>query len=173
MPRRRDYFLTLRCPTPGCTEQPTVYGYTTQRDYRDAVKRYGHTFACLRHRKPGEVLDPADNPRTSITYVSVGLTRYSTVDKKHYPIGLFWVTEQELATSDDPTGSGSLYGPGFKAWAKDFPEGTRITVTAEATLPEVLPGVEEDTPLTAAGGTGESTPAVPAAHHPVRPDQFF
>ncbi len=31
--------------------------------------------------------------------------------------------------------SGFMFGPGFKAWAKDFPVGTRIRVTAEITLP--------------------------------------
>jgi hypothetical protein len=39
-------------------------------------------------------------------------------------IGLFWNGK-----------SGFEFGPGFKAWSKDFPEGTILRVTAEILLP--------------------------------------
>lgn len=47
----------------------------------------------------------------------------------HLPEHLFWIA------SDEKSGSGLTFGPGFKAFAKDFPEGTRLVITARIEAP--------------------------------------
>lgn len=69
-----------------------------------------------------------------MTYVSVAKTYYNNVEKEHRLLGLFWVKESRLV-ENNPSGNGFVWGPGFKAYAKDFPEGTRVTITAEVLVP--------------------------------------
>ncbi|AYD83936.1 hypothetical protein SEA_GETALONG_76 [Gordonia phage Getalong] len=47
------------------------------------------------------------------------------------PYGKFWARH------------GFVTGPGFKAWADDFPAGTTLIVTAEVVLPEAGGSDEE------------------------------
>lgn len=118
---RRTYTLTLRCPTKGCTERPTFYEYTSQREYAEALKDYpGRTQACTRHRRPDEVLSVENFVRHHVLVAS----------KVPNVSGLYWMVE-----GAERGGSGFEYGPGFKAYARDFPEGTRLLVTAEIELP--------------------------------------
>jgi hypothetical protein len=44
--------------------------------------------------------------------------------------GLFWIKEGETS------GSGFIFGAGFRAFADDFPEGTRLEVTAKVEVPK-------------------------------------
>ena len=74
---------------------------------------YGNVFIysngrwrCVRHSQPDEVLS-AENPETTCEL---------TVEQK--PGGRYFGN------------FGFVHGPGFKAFAKDFPEGTKIVVTA-------------------------------------------
>lgn len=122
---RRTYTLTLRCPTKGCAERPTFYEYTSQREYADAVKRYpDRTSPCSRHRKPEEVLSVEN------------FVRHHVLVAKRVPevSGLYWLSEDK-----GRGGSGFECGPGFKAYARDFPEGTRLLITAEIELPGPCP----------------------------------
>jgi hypothetical protein len=113
---RRRYTLTVRCGYEGCCE----YGHyePENRDhYIDLEKRYGQRrWRCVRHAKPEEVLSPT-NLRRQHEIVS----EHSYYEGKS--IGLYW------------NHFGMVSGPGFKAYAKDFPEGTKIIVTAEIVLP--------------------------------------
>lgn len=113
---RRTYTLLLRCPAKGCTSRPTFYEYTNRRDYMDGVRRYrGGTTPCTRHLRPDEVLS-ADAPERTATFVAKDGYWHDTN------------TERRVSTSG--------FGPGFKAYAQDFPEGSRLTVTAIIELPE-------------------------------------
>jgi hypothetical protein len=71
---------------------------------------------CVRHTNSDEVLSPANRVRT-IEWENLdgpGEKRYWGVDRP---------------------GSGFMSGPGFKAYADDFPPGTKVRVTAELILP--------------------------------------
>ncbi|GAA0720209.1 hypothetical protein GCM10010199_25560 [Dactylosporangium roseum] len=48
--------------------------------------------------------------------------------------GMYWLPE------GGTSGSGFTFGPGFKAHADDFPEGTRLVITAQVLLPAVSGG---------------------------------
>ncbi len=111
---RREYTLRFRCGHPGCSES-VVFRYETLRDRKDSfeVRNYHpDKWRCVRHCRPGDVL-ASDNPCTEAVL---------TVEKKEY--GHYFGT------------SGLVTGPGFKAFAADFPPGTRLVVTTRIELPE-------------------------------------
>lgn len=109
---RREWALRKPCVHPGCTEVAR-YTYATRRDLETSYE-LKHDFRCTRHSKPAEVLS-AENTATEVVMVS----------KKSDGCGdhLFWER------------NGFQHGPGFKAWANDFPEGTRLIVTARVEFP--------------------------------------
>ncbi len=114
---RREWTFTGTCGHEGCSER-FLYRYPTHRDLVQSfeVKNYSHgRWKCTRHTRPSEVLS-AENPRT----------------------------EHEVVLEQKPHGkffgrSGIVSGPGFKAFAEDFPAGTKIIVTAQIVLPEDTP----------------------------------
>lgn len=127
MSRRRPYTITLRCAENGCRDHQT-YEYETRADEAAGRKRQQeHPYRCTRHARPERVLRP-DNRTRQIVLVASKLP-YSGSSGGFLP-GLFWIAENELR-------SGFTYGPGFNAHADDFPEGTRLVVTAQIELPEV------------------------------------
>jgi hypothetical protein len=76
------------------------------------------------------VLGP-DNLTTSVTLTALpGDNRY-IADK------LFWYSPDRRGAS------GFSYGPGFKAFAKDFPEGTQLIVTTRVITPGAVPTGQE------------------------------
>lgn len=113
----RQYLSRFECGHPGCGEFAT-YESSRRADQADLYRRYGNKqWRCIRHSQPDQVLS-LQNPRLTHTVVS---------REHHYEgksIGLFW-------------GGGSAFtaGPGFKAFAKDFPAGTVLRVTAEVIPP--------------------------------------
>lgn len=115
---RRDWPFMVKCGHEGCTETAT-YRYDTRRDLMNSfeVKNYANGgYRCIRHTRPNEVLS-ASNPRTRAEL---------TAERKHGKLffGSF----------------GFVFGPGFKVFADDLPEGTRLIVTAEIVTPtEELP----------------------------------
>lgn len=115
---RREYTIRFKCAEDGCGEW--YYGVAaSRRDEADTRAWYAkRPWRCVRHAKPDEVLS-ADNLERVTVRVSGKSKRYPNLPD------LFW---------DD--GSGFEYGPGFKAYAKDFPPGTRLIVTARIELPE-------------------------------------
>jgi hypothetical protein len=122
MGTRRGYTVRCVCSHPGCNET-SFYHYDTQREVREgtaAKQARAGTWLCVRHTEPDEVLSAA-NPTTSQVLVSVELEH-----------GRFWRKEgQERVVS------GFVFGNGYKAYAKDFPPGTRLIVTATLEFPHL------------------------------------
>jgi hypothetical protein len=114
------------CAQDGCGETSFTQ-FDTQREYREFLQRRrdrGTKYWCSRHREPEKNLRP-DNLVT--TYVLTA-TRAEGSSGRPLP-GLYWYPEGAT------TGSGYTYGPGFNAHAEDFPEGTRLVITAAVELP--------------------------------------
>ncbi|QLF83870.1 hypothetical protein SEA_MOOSEHEAD_62 [Gordonia phage Moosehead] len=109
---RRGYTLRWRCAEDGCTEQYyTAVDY--KADYHAAYRRQSEKpWRCLRHNGNGGVL----SPENTLIRTEVPMT------VKSY--GKFWDRR------------GLVTGPGFKAYADDFPDGTTLIVTVEAILPK-------------------------------------
>lgn len=111
---RREWPLMFVCGHEGCTERAN-YRYQTKRDLMESfeLKHYSNgRWRCSRHARPDEVLS-ADNRET----------------------------RAELTVEQMPHGryfghSGFVSGPGFKAFAADFPAGTKVIVTTMLVLPE-------------------------------------
>lgn len=96
--------------------------FANRTDQRKNDRRYREGYRCTRHRNPDEVLS-GEVPTRTRTLIASRSTRYNL------PKNLFWFEE------GTETGSGFVYGPGFKAYADDFPEGTRLTITAQIDPP--------------------------------------
>lgn len=110
---RREYPLRFVCAQEGCSESAN-YRYSTRRDLMGSfeLKNYSNgRWRCTRHAKPSEVLSQG-NPTTRAEL---------TVDQK--PYGRFFGNW------------GFISGPGFKAFAEDFPPGTKLIVTTEIQFP--------------------------------------
>lgn len=121
---RRPISEVVRCAADGCRET-AYYEHSSQREAAESRKwRAKHPYRCLRHTRPDEVLSEEAPERTSFVEV---------YEKPH---GRFWRAEHETS------GSGSASGPGFRAFAKDFPPGTRLVVTARIEMP-VGVGIED------------------------------
>jgi hypothetical protein len=115
----------FQCGHEGCKEF-AVYDYT----YADERKRLWDAngngkYRCSRHTRMDENLS-ADNTRTvyELTATKVAASSGGYLDE------LFW------CVAGGRIGSGFMSGPGFKAFASDFPEGTVVRVTAEVVLPK-------------------------------------
>ena len=105
----RVHRIGVKCVASGCNEF-TIMEYS-RRD-RDIDTRI-RTYRCVRHSHEDEVLTPGSPLRTHHLRV---------VEK---PYGKFWT-----AREDGEGGSGFIHGPGFRAFADDFPTGTVLEVTA-------------------------------------------
>ena len=112
MMARREYKLQKRCAHEGCAEI-RHWTYETARDLAASHAR-ANVYRCVRHTDPESVLS-ADNPTTEVVMTCKASDRAP---------GLYWEGRSGLHT-----------GPGFKAWAADFPEGTRLIVTARIETP--------------------------------------
>lgn len=128
---RREYTRRVRCPEPGCREY-ACYRYGTQREYAEHSRDLeAHPFKCNRHAKPDENLRPG-NTATEQVRVATRVRSDLPAGRGHpeWLDGLYWLAE------DGGHGSGFSYGPGFTAYASDFPEGTRLIVSARVEIPE-------------------------------------
>jgi len=104
---RQKYFVRRHCAHEGCQESAR-YEYDTLRDRAESERRNaGKPWHCVRHSSPDSVLSAGKE--TSVTLVNVRTDN-----------GLFWNGTR-----------GFVYGPGFKAFAVDFPEGAKLIVTAK------------------------------------------
>lgn len=137
---RREYKLTLPCTSgTGCRDSLT-YRYDTQREYADSARHYrDHPWKCSRHANPAGWLRPGNEEATGIMTAVRVPVRDRGPDGKFRDVpgkfldGLFWHLEGKSA------GSSLCHGPGFFADARDFPEGTRLVVTARIITPEEAP----------------------------------
>jgi hypothetical protein len=115
---RRVWTWTRSCGHAGCSER-TRYEYDRQRDMLDSQRRTKGEWLCSRHISPDEVLSPTNLHR--VAEITAGKSdRYPDLP------GLTW-REQS---------NGFAHGLGWRAWANDFPAGTRLRVTVEVILPD-------------------------------------
>ncbi|MCX5336923.1 hypothetical protein [Streptomyces sp. NBC_00140] len=122
MTRRRTY--TRPCAAAGCRETSQIE-YTARRDL-DTVSP---TWNCRKHDKPDEYLSPANPGQTAVLELH---PKYRTdMHGQSVLLGNYWGPEGE----PDKAHHGIVSGPGFWADAKNFPPGTRLTVTATVELP--------------------------------------
>ena len=80
-----------------------------------------YQWRCTRHMRPDEVLSTDDTARESVLEVR----DRPNLGPRWMPLG-----------GETGGGNGFITGPGFKAFAKDFPAGARLVVTARIELPE-------------------------------------
>ena len=109
---RRPYLSRFQCGhDDGCREFQT-YESDTRADQAALYGRYGNgKWRCIRHSQPDSVLGLTN------------LRRVYEIASDERPHGVFWGH------------SGFVSGPGFRAFAKDFPAGTVLRVTAEVIPP--------------------------------------
>lgn len=134
---RRGQDRRRQCAESGCREI-TITHYDTQRDYAEAVRREKGQppWKCLRHNEPDKVLR-IDNRH--VMYDCASEERWYTNYRGERSLtGVYW------------DGHGFVHGPGFRAYASDFPAGTRLVITASVVLPEDYepPAPPESKPVT-------------------------
>lgn len=116
---RRRWPYRYECTYPGCTEH-AHHEFRSMAELKLQLKwQPRETWRCVRHTNIDETLSTSNPIRVQ------ELTNFEE------PHGKFWgVTKAQ---------SGFSHGPGFKAFAEDFPAGTKLRVTAELILPEDTP----------------------------------
>ena len=112
------------CAESDCHEVGYI-DYDTKARAREHARELHNRggWRCTRHTKPDEVLSPT-NWRRTVVMTAERSKRFPDLAK------LFWREEGR-----EFEGSGFTFGPGFKAWADDFPEGTVLTVTTTVSPP--------------------------------------
>lgn len=116
---RREYKLQKRCAHEGCAEIGR-WSYETARDLASSYEQR-NVYRCVRHTDPGSVLGGENQ----------AIEKVLTSRASDKAPGMYW-----------DSGSGFAHGPGFKAWAADFPEGTRLIVTVRIETPNA--GVDHE-----------------------------
>lgn len=102
--------VVVPCAHPGCHE------FTTRLfSSRRAARAMSAEWRCEPHKDLARTLS-AGNPRIATELEVVSGARFR-VDGEEI-VGGFYV-----------------FGPGFRAWARDFPAGTKISILATATIP--------------------------------------
>lgn len=126
---RGDYRQTIFCAERPCSEK-VIYHHLTRADEAAAIKDQAlRPWKCVRHFKPSEVLGPE---RPEITSVMTAVPR---PNPSRWESPLIWAAPGWLRRSD------KVDGPGFLAFAGDWPEGTRLEITARILPPA---GTEAD-----------------------------
>lgn len=97
------------CAKPGCTEQG-FYETHNAKEYREINNR---NWFCTRHTREEEVLSLENNYRETVL-----ICKEDENDRK------YWSGKW-----------GFVFGMGWKAYAKDFPTGTKIIATAKVVEP--------------------------------------
>lgn len=130
---RRLYYHRPQCVHDGCTER-ALYEFETRRDQAETMEslRRRGGWRCVRHTTHDEVL-AEDAPVRETVLVSYEKDYGGLTGVKR-----FWAREGE-----SKGGGGFRYGPGFKAFAEDFPTGTRLIVTARVELPDSHAATDE------------------------------
>ena len=113
---RRRRTVTTKCAHDGCNEWAHFEADNAKDEERIRRSEVGK-WKCVRHYAANEVLSK-DNRTTTVRLVAGKSKKYPELKD------LFW-----------GDGSGFTHGDGYKAFAKDFPEGTVLEVTARIILP--------------------------------------
>jgi len=120
---KKYYYFKLSCTHEGCGEVG-IFSYPTRKKYAEARQR-NKTWTCVRHSNPDSVLGITNLTTTALIKCVKKDYKYESCN--------FWQDEADFGT--DKLNSGFQYGNGYRAFAKDFPEGTIIKITAEVILP--------------------------------------
>jgi hypothetical protein len=116
---KRGGVLQFRCKAEGCRESALI-SYDSKREAAELRARpYYIDYRCTRHSTPDKVLAPESGARQVVLVCA----------EETY--GRFWRAEGETTG-----GNGFSFSEAHKAWAKDFPPGTRLYVTAYVVTPE-------------------------------------
>lgn len=114
---RSRWTLRYECNHQGCTEM-AHHDFRSRAELMMQLKWVPRDkWFCVRHTNNSEVLSPTNRVRT------VEWTALDGAASK-----LYWGIDRPV--------SGFMHGPGFKAFADDFPPGTKVRVTAELILPD-------------------------------------
>lgn len=98
------------CAEEGCREVG-LFEYSNKQESRELWQRFQKDpFRCTRHQNPEELLS-GDNRERTVTMV---VRAREDIGGKLFFDG----------------SHGFVFGPGFKVFAKDWPAGTRLVVTA-------------------------------------------
>ena len=125
MRRRGDHTASYRCPESGCPEVGR-FAYSNREQGKRLESSYGGgKWRCVRHTTPDEVLSPTNRARQVVMVLG----------KSEGAPGLYW-----SRTDGRGLVSGFAHGMGWKAFAGDFPEGTRIVTRVEVVLPGSVNG---------------------------------
>lgn len=118
---------SIKCSHEGCKE----FGYFTFDSYKELSNHYSRVkeWKCIRHTNPDSVLSIV-NLSTSETLITKELLSSSSDNS----LGLFW--QKEINSGTNKCESGFQHGNGYKAYANDFPEGTKLIITAKIILPK-------------------------------------
>lgn len=127
---RRAITERVPCAETGCPEVSWREHETQRERAADWKRRQEHPWRCSRHSRPDEVLSETNAVREQVLVASKVPSRFGG-----FLDGLFWIPE-----GDENGGSRSCHGQGFRAFTEDFPEGTRLVVTARVELPSVSSG---------------------------------
>lgn len=121
MTKRTQYFIR-HCEADGCREVDRIE-CRSQHEYVETALIYrNRPYFCSRHQPTN--LKP-DSPERHVVIVCehADVKKYPRLQDEH-----FW--------SD---GSGFTYGPGFNAYAEDFPLGAKIHIRISVELPNPTP----------------------------------
>lgn len=124
---RREYYYSPQCAEEGCTELAN-YVFSTRREQQEQIAYLNrHPWRCVRHNRAGVVLSPDEPIKEAVLEIYETDFGYGRSTHK------FWTEPENVA--EKKHGNGFKYGPGFKAFAEDFPPGTRLIVTARVEIP--------------------------------------
>jgi len=116
---RREYVSRFPCAETGCTER-SYYVDTTRREQQQTyANQQRKPWRCYRHSGANTLLS-LDNPER----VAVMTAERVQTDRGNVLPTLYWDGAVDVVSA-----------PGFKAFADDFPPGTRLIVTARIELP--------------------------------------
>lgn len=124
--------MVQRCTEDGCREDRIVDYENREQSSRLWLE--GKTWKCLKHAEPDKWLRP-DRPCIETVLVATVFP--------DLPGHVFWALEG--ATRG---GNGFAHGPGFRAYAADVPEGTRLRVVAALELPQSVAAVDPQVGIT-------------------------
>ena len=117
---RREYVSRFRCAEPDCNEWSHFVSSTRREEDQVHANQQRKPWRCYRHTGADTLLS-LDTPER----VTVMTAERVQTDRGNVLPTLYWDGTVDVVSA-----------PGFKAFAKDFPPGTRLIVTARIELPE-------------------------------------
>lgn len=165
---RRRVTSSVNCAKPGCREC-AHFEYDSMRDRAEGDRRrLEHPWRCYRHSAEDEVLSAENRVREAVLTVARlrnpsyerQLDEYRRMVERGYRSGREPQEFYDRLTWAG-AGGGIVSGPGFRALAEDFPEGTRLVVSVRLVLPDIDCGDELH------GADGGACPTCGHDSHPI------